>query len=471
MRKFLLTLTILCSTMFPGGAASSGCQARGVSHVAYPDGQFMLYRLTLKDKRGGDHTLSHPEKYLSPKALLRRSRQGLAVDSTDLPLSRHYLSLLSQAGLRVVGGSKWNNTVLIRATSPRIAEQAAALPFVTACVKVFTSPDSIRPETIDPVSSTADAMFKSHNPYGRGYKQIALLNGIPLHEAGFRGDGMLIAVIDGGYMNADKISYLKDIRLAGQRDFVYPYKANLYHQLDHGTMVLSDMAAHTPGAFVGTAPDASYLLLRSEDGRTENIVEEDYWCQAVEYADSVGVDVINSSLGYTRFDDVAASHRYCDQDGRTALNSRTASMIASKGMILVNSAGNEGGRAWKRINCPADAHDILAVAALASDSINASFSSVGPSIDGRVKPDVSSMGYESTVIDGSGVITQANGTSFAAPILCGMVACLWQALPHKTAYEIMDLVRRSGHQSDCPDNIFGYGIPDFWKAYQMGKGM
>jgi subtilisin family serine protease len=233
-------------------------------------------------------------------------------------------------------------------------------------------------------------------------------------------------------------------------------------------MVLSDMGANMDSLFVGTAPHASYLLLRSEDGRTEALVEEDYWAQAVEYADSIGVDIINSSLGYTKFDDQETNHAYREQDGKTAINSRTASMIASKGMILVNSAGNEGLKTWKRINFPADARDIIAVAALSSDSVNARFSSVGPSFDGRVKPDVAAQGNMSTVIDGTGVITTANGTSFAAPITCGMVACLWQALPQKTSYEIMNLIRQAGHHAAYPDNIYGYGIPDFWKAYQEG---
>lgn len=296
-----------------------------------------------------------------------------------------------------------------------------------------------------------------------------MLNGLKLHEAGFRGDGMLIAIVDGGFMNVNRIGYFKNVNIIGQRDFAYPYTANLYDLPDHGTMVLSDIGANVDSLFVGTAPHASFLLLRSEDGDHESLVEEDYWAQAVEYADSVGADVINSSLGYSKFDDKSTNHKYREQDGKTTLISRTASMVAGKGMILVNSAGNEGSRPWKRTNCPADATNILAVAALTADSVNANFSSVGPSFDGRVKPDVGAQGYKSTVIDGSGVIGTANGTSFAAPITCGMVACLWQALPHKTAVEIMDLVRRSADRASYPDNVYGYGVPDYWKAYLMGK--
>ncbi|MBM6992017.1 MAG: S8 family serine peptidase [Prevotella sp.] len=461
MKKILFIITFLM-----GGLA---LHAQSNKKAAYPDGKFTIYRLKLKDKKGSNYTLKHPEQFLSAQALLRRERQHLPIDSTDLPLSQKYIDKINKTGASVVGGSKWNNTVLVKVIDDNILPILKQMPFVMQTVKVFTAPDScaiIHPNAV--VKDTMAMKIKRTNHYGKGLSQIKMFNGIKLHEAGFQGNGMLIAIIDGGYMNVDKIGYFKDVNIIGTRDFVYPYTANLYDLLDHGTMVLSDMAANTDSLFVGTAPRASYLLLRSEDGRTENIVEEDYWAQAVEYADSIGADIINSSLGYTKFDDRLASHDYREQDGKTAINSCTASMIASKGMILVNSAGNEGVNTWKRINFPADATNILAVAALSSDSINAQFSSVGPSIDGRVKPDVAAQGVQSAVIDGTGIITAANGTSFASPITCGMVACLWQALPGKTAYQIMDLIRQSANRATYPDNIYGYGIPDFWKAYQNG---
>jgi len=461
MKKYLL---IFFATII---AATVGAQKK--IKIAYPGGPYSIYRLSLKDKQGSAYSLKHPEKFLSAKAIARRQKQKLTVDSTDLPLSQKYIAQLTKAGLQVIGGSKWNNTVLIKAGSDNVADRIKPFDFVTACTRVFSSPDSIVPAQRDSLAQqTEKKQTASTHPYGRGQKQIEMLNGLKLHEAGFRGDGMLVAIIDGGYMNVNRMAYMKNINIVGQRDFVYPYTANVYDQLDHGTMVLSDMATNMEGSFIGTAPHASFLLLRSEDGATESLAEEDYWAQAIEYADSVGVDVVNSSLGYTVFDDVSTNHKYREQDGKTTLISRTASMVAGKGMILVNSAGNEGMKTWKRTNCPADATDIIAVAALSADSVNARFSSVGPSYDGRVKPDVSAMGYQSTVIDGTGTITTANGTSFAAPITCGMVTCLWQALPGKTAIEIMDLVRRSADRAEYPDNIYGYGIPDFWKAYQMG---
>lgn len=461
MKKSLLILLL--------GLVTVTVCAQNKKKVAYPGGPYHIHRISLTDKHGSTFSLKHPERFLSEKSLQRRRRQSLPVDSTDLPLSQKYIDQLKRAGLHIIGGSKWNNTVLVKSAERDLSPRLASFKFVRHCTRVFSTPDSIvssQPDMV--VSLSPKPQDDTTHRYGRGLHQIEMLNGLKLHEAGFRGDGMLVAIIDGGYMNVNRIAHMQNINIFGQRDFVYPYTANVYDQLDHGTMVLSDMAANIEGVFIGTAPRASYLLLRSEDGTTESLAEEDFWAQAMEYADSVGADVVNSSLGYTTFDDASTNHKYREQDGKTTLISRTASMVADKGMILVNSAGNEGMKTWKRTNCPADATDILAVAALSADSVNARFSSVGPSYDGRVKPDVAAQGHASTVIDGSGTVTTANGTSFAAPITCGMVTCLWQALPHKTALEIMDLIRQSADRATFPDNIYGYGIPDYWKAYQTG---
>lgn len=434
--------------------------------IPFPYGHYRLYRVQLTDKRGTQYSLKHPEKFLSEKALQRRAKQGLKVDSTDLPLSKKYLDKLRKAGFNVVGGSKWNNTVLVKddADSCRASfeESLLRLPFVTKVTKVLTTPDSIgKPEQFRLAQDSDVTHYYGDTRYGLALSQIKICNGVPLHDAGYRGKGMLIAVIDGGFSNVDSIPYFSEVNIVGAKDFVYPYTSNVYRELDHGTMVLSTLATNDPRKFIGTAPEASYLLLRSEYGPTESLSEEDFWAQAAEYADSMGVDVINTSLGYNHFDDRSTNHTYREQDGMTALISRSASMLAGKGIILVNSAGNEGGGSWKRIGFPGDAHDVLTVAALRPDSINASFSSVGPAIDGRVKPDVSAQGYDDTVIDGNGLIVSANGTSFSSPTLCGLVACLWQAMPDKTAHEIMDLIRRSADRYDHPDNVYGYGIPNF----------
>ncbi len=457
MRKLLFILLI--------SLAALSATAEKAQRMAHPGGRYRLYRLELADKHGTPFSLSRPEAFLSQKAFKRRQRQQLAVDSTDLPLSPAYLSALAKSGLEVVGGSKWLNTVIVKTTEKTDAERFDTIPFVKKSKCIYVAPDSISPDDYYPIL-LPHPTGTSATRHGEGQRQIEMLGGEKLHEAGFRGKGVLIAVIDGGFMNVDRIAMLSDADIIGTKDCVYPYDKDVYRLLEHGTMVLSCMATHADSLFVGTAPEASYLLLRSEDGPTEQIAEEDWWVQAAEYADSVGADVINSSLGYNLFDHAEQNHLYREQDGQTALISRAASMLAGKGIVLVCSAGNEGHKSWKRIKFPADALDILSVAAVDSDCVNADFSSVGPSADGRVKPDVAAMGYDAAVIDGIGELRTANGTSFAAPIVCGLVACLRQALPDATASRIMQLVRESADRFDYPDNVYGYGIPDFWKAYQ-----
>jgi subtilisin family serine protease len=312
------------------------------------------------------------------------------------------------------------------------------------------------------------ATAEGENYYGEAFRQIGISNGHKLHEAGFRGQGMTIAVVDAGFHNVDKIESMKNIKILGTRDFVDP-NHDIFSEDSHGEGVLSCMAMNAPKVMVGTAPEASYWLLRSEDARSENLVEQDYWAAAVEFADSVGVDVLNASLGYYSFDDKTKNYELRHLDGKYALISRQASKIADKGMILVCSAGNSGSGTWKKVTPPGDADNVLTVGAIDKDLHLAPFSSIGNTADGRIKPDVVAMGYASHIMGTNGSMRTANGTSFASPIMCGMVTCLWQALPNLSAKEIMDLVRASSDRADYPDNIFGYGIPDMWKAYQSAK--
>ena len=457
----------MCAWLLAGSVA----QAAGVPRVAYPGGRCHLFRLQLKDKAGTPFNLKHPEDYLSQKSLERRARQHLSVDSTDLPLSPVYLKQISEGGWCIVSRSKWNNTVLVATPMKDDLHRLRALPFVERVTHVFSSPDSINPSRRDALYSEAQpADTAAKSVWAKAFTQIDMLGGTKLHEAGFRGQGITIAVTDGGFMNADVIPLLRNVKVVATRDFVYPPSEDFYGELDHGTEVLSTMAMNEPNLFVGTAPEAQYLLLRTEDGRSESGAEEDFWVAAAEFADSIGADVINASLGYHQFDGDLGSYKYSDLDGNTSHSSRAAALLAGKGIIFVTSAGNEGMSAWKKIGVPGDADGVLAVGAVTEKRVNTAFSSVGPSADGRVKPDVMAMGAHSTVVNGRGKVVNANGTSFSSPITCGMVACLWQALPHKTAAEIMDLVRASADRFEKPDNIFGYGIPDFWKAYKLGGG-
>ena len=459
---FLLTI--------PTAMAFSQILPTTESPNGFPWGKCFMYRLYLTDKKQTEYKLSKPDRFLSSKALERRRRQHLEVDSTDLPIPQVYLQMIEGMGVKVMSHSKWNNTVVVRVSDQNSINSLLTLPFVGRAMKVWSAPDSLKKEhRMKCADSFPESDHNEGHYYGAGGAQIGLINGKPLHDAGFKGKGMTIAILDGGFMNADRMVMMKNIRILGYHDFVAVPTTSIFAETEHGTMVLSCMGMNKPEYFVGTAPEAEYWLLRSEDNATETPVEEDYWAAAVEFADSVGVDVINSSLGYQDFDEEEMNHTYIELNGRTALISRTASMLAHKGIIHVNSAGNDGMNVWKKINFPADATDILAVGAVNMLKNNAAFSSVGPSDDGRVKPDVMALGSPAAVVDGRGAIGYNMGTSFSAPIIAGMVTCLWQALPQKTAIEIMDLVRRSGSNYSTPNNVMGYGIPDFLKAWNEGK--
>ncbi len=425
------------------------------------------YRVQFTDKKQTEYTLDRPEEYLSVRAIERRMRQGLAIDSTDLPVCLSYIRDVCGENERLLASSKWNNTALVLSTDSLFYQRIIGLPFVKGAKLVGVSSEKSHLRDKERKDIVVKKWDKTDSHYGQADEQIRMLHGDSLHEAGFCGEGMQIAVIDAGFYNVDVIKLFRGMHLLGTRDFVNP-DSDIYEEYSHGLKVLSCMAVNKPRVMVGTAPEASYWLLRSEDNDTEQLVEEDYWAAAIEFADSAGVDVVNTSLGYYAFDDSSCNYSYSDLDGLTSLMTCSASRAADKGMIVVCSAGNEGNSLWKKITPPADAGNVLAVGAVDSTRKNATFSSVGNTADGRIKPDIMAMGVRSAVVDIDGRVINANGTSYASPILCGLVACLWQACPWLTAKQVMDTVRRSGDRADSPDNIFGYGIPDMWEAYRLG---
>lgn len=433
--------------------------AIGVS-AQFSPGDTLKYRISLKDKAATTYSLRQPEMFLSKKSIERRQRQGLAVDSTDLPVCKKYVDAIRSKGVHVLVTGKWENIVTVSCNDSSLIGEIAQLPFVRSTERVWKGKTTKAVER----DSLINQPVRSDSLYGLAITQIEMSRGNLLHDAGFKGQGMTIAVIDAGFHNADKIEAMKNIRILGTRDFVNP-QADIYAQSSHGMCVLSCMAMNQPNIMIGTAPEASYWLLRSEDEYSENLVEQDYWAAAIEFADSVGVDLVNTSLGYYAFDDPTKNYRYRDLDGRHALMSREAGKAADKGIVLVCSAGNSGAGSWKKMTPPGDADHVITVGAINKKGLLAPFSSVGNTADGRVKPDVVAVGLESDVIGTNGNLHRANGTSFSSPIMCGMVACLWQACPKLTAKEVIELVRRSGDRADFPDNIYGYGIPDLWKAY------
>lgn len=473
MKRYLMLYAFILSTLTLLAHDDKVTGILEADRVSFPGGKCQMYRLYLKDK-DLDHTpfsVNRPSKFLSQRSIDRRKRQGIPVDLTDLPVAPAYEKQVAESGIEIVGKSKWNNTLLIRIHKDKELRKLEGLEFITKRKKVFQAPDSVSQSMRSNVRNGLNEWSQGDGFYGAADAQLKSLNGKRLHESGYCGKGMMIAVFDGGFMNVDKIPALHKIKLAGVKDFVVPESKNVFGEMEHGTMVLSTMAANAPDFYVGVAPEAQYLLIRCEDERTESLAEEDYWASAAEYADSCGVDVINSSLGYHGFDDSSMDHHYYEQDGNTALISRTASMCADKGIVCVNSAGNDGMGSWKKINFPADAKDILTVGSINEHGMNAAFSAVGPTADGRIKPDVMAFGSPTCVITGRGSIINDNGTSFSSPLVAGMVACLWQALPGKTAKQIIKLVKLAGDNQQHPDNVFGYGVPDFWKAYQTGKAI
>ena len=473
MKRYLMLYAFILSTLTLLAHDDKVTGILEADMVSFPGGKCQMYRLYLKDK-DLDHTpfsVNRPSEFLSQRSIDRRKRQGIPVDLTDLPVAPAYEKQVAEAGIEIVGKSKWNNTLLIRIHKDKELRKLEGLEFITKRKKVFQAPDSVSQRMRSNVRNGLNEWSQGDEFYGAADAQLKSLNGKRLHESGYRGKGMMIAVFDGGFMNADKIPALHKIKLAGVKDFVVPESKSVFGEMEHGTMVLSTMAANAPDFYVGVAPEAQYLLIRCEDERTESLAEEDYWASAAEYADSCGVDVINSSLGYHGFDDSSMNHHYYEQDGNTALIYRTASMCADKGIVCVNSAGNDGMGSWKKINFPADAKDILTVGSINEHGMNAAFSAVGPTVDGRIKPDVMAFGSPTCVITGRGSIINDNGTSFSSPLVAGMVACLWQALPGKTAKQIIKLVKLAGDNQQHPDNVFGYGVPDFWKAYQTGKAI
>ena len=423
------------------------------------------YRVSLKDKVGTTYSIDKPEEFLSERAIERRNRQQLPVDETDLPVSGKYVDELKATGARLVTTSKWNNTVVLEVSDTLLMDEISKKSFVTGVKKVWVSPDSIPPRNMKRKKEVKNKVEKTDCHYGNALRQIEIHGGDSLHSAGFAGKGMHVAVIDAGFYNADEIKFFRKMDLLGTRDFVNP-NSDIYAENAHGLMVLSCMAANLPKVFVGTAPEASYWLLRSEDNDSEQPIEEDYWAAAIEFADSVGVDVVNTSLGYYEFDEGFPAYRYRDLDGHYSLMSHSASLAADKGIVVVCSAGNSGDDPWKKVTPPGDSENVLTVGAINKNLVNARFSSIGNSADGRIKPDVMAVGVSSVVTGTDGSVSKGNGTSFASPIMCGIVTCFWQACPWLTAKEVIEAVRQVGDRVDYPDNIYGYGVPNLWKAYQ-----
>lgn len=442
--------------------------------------QFTKLIIRLKDKGTNPYSISNPSQYLSARAIDRRTRYNIPIDSADLPITPRYIDSIRLAGaVTVLNTSKWLNQIAIQTSDVAAINKISTFPFVlstaplaplapnnTPVNKQFETTSNLIPGTTTQNSTAAD-----HYSYGQSFAQVHIHNGEFLHNRGFRGQGMQMAVIDAGFQNYLTIPTFDSVRNSGQIlgtwDFVANH-ASVNEDHPHGTNCFSTIAANMPGTFVGTAPKASFYLYRTEDAATEYPIEEQNWAAAAERADSLGVDICSVSLGYFTFDNAQFNYNYASMNGNTTLIARAADMAAKKGMLIVVANGNEGTTSWKFLISPADADSVLAVGAVSTNGIVGSFSSYGPSSDGQIKPNVAAVGVGAIVAStGNGQPVSGNGTSFACPNMAGLATCLWQAFPEVNNMNIITTLQQSGNRATNPDDRIGYGIPDVKKAFVM----
>ncbi len=439
--------------------------------------QYPKYVVVLKNKNNSPYRLNKPIDYLSRKSIQRRQRYNIAIDSSDLPVNPAYISkILAIDSVTYLSQSKWLNQVLIFTTSTSAVNAIKQLSFVQSVNPVGPASTTNKSlinkfnEKLQPLNTAAlksENAKPNHYLYGNSYEQIHIHNGEFLHNNGFTGAGMTIAIIDAGFYHykttAAFDSTRKHHRFLGEKDFV-DFDNSVNEDYNHGELCLSTIASNIPGVMVGTAPDASFWLLRSENANSEFPIEEHNWAVAAEFADSVGVDMISSSLGYMQFDDPQFNHTYNDFYKNTTMVSRAATFATKKGILVTNSAGNEGGGGWKYIIFAADDDSVCAVAATDINGNIASFSSYG--YPGKVKPNISSVGLNTTLYSSSG-LTSGSGTSFSNPNINGLIACLWQAFPEFNNMTILNAVYKSSDRDTAPTNRYGYGIPNMKKAYNI----
>ncbi len=444
--------------------------------------QFSKYIIRLKDKGTNPFSISNPIQYLTQRSIDRRTRYGIAIDSTDLPITPRYIDSIRLAGaVTILNTSKWLNQVAIQTTDAAALAKINSFPFV-----IGTAPMAPRPgfaaET--PVNKKLDAPLTNIlNPapgsiiaadyynYGLSYGQVRIHNGEFLHNRGFRGQGMRMAVLDAGFFNYLTLPTFDSVRNSGQIlgtwDFVAG-NASVNEDNSHGTSCLSTIAANMPGVFMGTAPKTSFYLYRTEDVASEYPIEEQNWAAGIERADSLGVEISSTSLGYFTFDNPIFNYTYANMDGNTTLSAKAADLAAKKGILCLMAAGNEGNSAWRFIITPSDADSVMAVGAVNTAGVVGGFSSYGPSSDGQIKPSVAAVGVGAVVANAStGQPTFGNGTSYACPNMAGLATCLWQAFPEINNMGIINVMQAAATRATNPNDRVGYGIPDMKKAFVM----
>lgn len=430
--------------------------------------QTNLYFVTFTDKAGSRYSLNEPEGFLSQKAIARRKAQEIQVQEEDFPVNKNYLDSLKKWGIIIKGSSRWMNGIVTE-MSKEVSDEISKKQFVKS-VKYLQPSEAASTQLRLSASSTifaSQTASSSSIDYGPSLTQNAMIGVPSIHTLGYSGTGKLIAILDNGFLNAQSLTFFNHLfqngKVLGTYDFVSG-EENVYDDGNHGVNVLSVLAGFEGGKIVGPAYDASFLLLRTENDFSETILEEYNWLMAAEYADSAGADIISSSLGYNTFDFPEQDHTYAEMDGKSTVVTKAAETAFSKGMIVVNSAGNEGNNTWKYICAPADGPSVLAIGAVNSAEKYATFSSIGPSADGRIKPDLTAMGAGVYAGYPDNSFSYTNGTSFSCPLVAGLVACLWQARPDLSNKEITDALKKTASKADSPDFQYGFGIPNFGSA-------
>ncbi len=444
--------------------------------------QFTRYQVKLRNKGGTANTIANPSTYLSQRAIDRRVKYGIAIDSTDLPVSQSYITQIANTpNVTVLNISKWQNAISIQVSNQTAITTINAFPFVQSVNGIAARTgengrNELRnkfelEENITPVdfSQRTEQVTADYFNYGtNSFNEIHLHNGEFLHNIGLRGQGMQIGMLDNGYNNYTVLNAFDSVRLQNQIlgtwDFVNR-ESNVTNDGSHGMNCFSTIAANIPGQFIGKAPKASFWLYKTEDDNGEYPIEEFNWVCGVEKADSSGADIISSSVGYYDFDNASFNYTYADMNGNTTIASKGADMAAKKGMLVFNSIGNEGNKPWKFLITPSDADSVVAVGAVTASGVIGSFSSYGPSSDGQIKPDMSSVGVSAMIQTNANTIGFSNGTSFACPNMAGLGTCLWQGFPEFNNMRIIRELQKASSKFSTPDDRVGYGIPNMKLAF------
>lgn len=406
--------------------------------------------------------------HFTKEALERRERFDIPLDSFDLPVTKAYLSNISVEGVDVRYPTRWLNGAVVTVKDPEIARKLKVKFFVRKVVYIGSTKEKEKKNKSSELKS--DKELKAYSPagfteidYGATEMQIKMLKVDRWHKFGQLGTGVRIAVFDAGFYKYDRLPALKHLseesRILGTYDIV-KFDGTVAEDDAHGMHVLGCIAGFEPGTYVGTAPASDYYLFRTEDSHSETLLEELNWIRAAEMADSLGVDIINSSLGYTTFDDIIMDHTHAELDGVTTYIAQGAEIASSRGILVVSSAGNDGNKFWRKLDTPADAESVLTIGAVDRNGTRANFSSMGPTSDGRLKPDVSALGLQTSILSTYGGAYTGNGTSYSAPIMAGMMACMMERYPNLSLVELRDAIRFSANQAMRPDTLIGYGIPD-----------